>query len=353
MLGDILYFIFGLALIIGGANILTDGASAVARRFKVSDLVIGLTIVAIGSSTPDLVVAITSTLEHKSQLAVGDVVGANLFDILIVVGIVALMRPLRPSRTMLNQDFPMLLISSAALFFCADDTIIDGSPANLMDRTDGLMLLCLFSIFMWNTFLAAKSPVNPAPPISPVPHVNPVPSSPPVPPVNPVKNNPTRYLQSLMSRYLWFAALCVVAGLAALVIGGNWLVDGASGIARLLGMSEALIGLTIVAFCGAAPDLATAVTATLKGKQGIAMGSVIGGCIINVFLVLGLSATIMPLDASGFDFVDFGTLLLGSVLLLLFSRILTPGRITRWQGILLILLYVAYMLHTILPALHS
>ena len=333
---DILYFIGGLALIIGGANVLTDCASAVARRLKVSELVIGLTVVALGSSTPDLVVCLTSVIEGHSQLAMGDVLGSNLIDVLLVIGVVAVIKPFAPSRMMMTVDIPMLILSSFALLFCGDDKLIDGASVNIMNRSDGLMLLALFIIYMRFTFVSAKSTMT-----------SPLSAS----ATTPTKTDTQAATASAPSKIqvvkTWAG---IIAGLVALVIGGNWVVSGASGMAKAFGMSESMIGLTVVAFCGAAPDLATAVVATLKGRIGIALGSTIGGCIINVLLCLGLASSIGNVDASHFASIDFLALAGGSVFLWLFCRVFTKGRFTRPEGILLILAYAAYMAYVVMTA---
>ena len=331
---DILYFIVGLALIIGGANVLTDCASAVARRLKVSELVIGLTVVALGSSTPDLVVCLTSVIEGHSQLAMGDVLGSNLIDVLLVIGVVAVIKPFAPSRMMMTVDIPMLILSSFALLFCGDDKLIDGASVNIMNRSDGLMLLALFIIYMRFTFVSSKSDA-----------ATPLPAS----TSSPINTSHTATVRpsKLQVVKTWAG---IIAGLVALVIGGNWVVSGASGMAKAFGMSESMIGLTVVAFCGAAPDLATAVVATLKGRIGIALGSTIGGCIINVLLCLGLASSIGNVDASHFASIDFLALAGGSVVLWLFCRVFTKGRFTRPEGILLILAYAAYMAYVVMTA---
>lgn len=211
MAHDIIFLILGTVLIIAGGNYLTDGASAVARHFKVSNLIIGLTVVAFGSSTPDFVVCLTSTLSGKSQLALGDIVGANIFDILFVVGVVALINPIHMSKDMLWKDLPMLVLASLALFFCGDDKLFDGT-ADFISRTDGLMLIAFFIIFMAYTFEMAREPQPPVP-------QNAGDSSSVAKPEN----------QSKPGMKMWLAVVCILGGLAALIVGGNWIVDGASG----------------------------------------------------------------------------------------------------------------------------
>lgn len=330
MAHDIIFLILGIILIIAGGNYLTDGASAVARHFKVSNLVIGLTVVAFGSSTPDFVVCLTSTLSGKSQLALGDVVGANIFDILLVVGIVALVNPIHISKDMLWKDLPMLALASMALFFCGDDRLFDGT-ADYISRSDGLMLLAFFAIFMAYTFEMAREPQ-------------------PLVPANATGNTSNKDTGGGKGMKMWLAAVCIAGGLAALVVGGNWIVDGASGIALKAGLSEGMVGLTIVAIGSSVPDLATSVVAAVKKQPGIALGNVVGACIFNVFFIIGLCATIRPLDTGTISLVDFSTLVGGALLLWLFGQIIGKRVITRGEGVVLALGYVAYITYLIVNA---
>ena len=332
---DIIFFLLGLALIIAGGNYVTDGASAVARRFNVSNLVIGLTVVAFGSSMPDLVVCLMSTLSNRSQLALGDVVGANIFDILFAVGVVAMVRPIRLSGTMLKQDLPMLALASIMLFVCGDDMLFDHYPENHIDRTDGLMLLGFFVIFMCYTINASKARAELKVP----------------PEVASTEAEVTDEVSGPKMK-MWLAALAIIGGLTALFIGGNWLVDGASGLARHWGMSEGMVGLTIVAIGGAAPDLATSLIAAIKKQPGIALGNVVGACIFNVFFIMGLCATVRPLNAGTITVVDFATLAGGSLLLWLFGGKIGYRVIGRAEGAILALGYVAYMTYIIITAVH-
>ena len=334
MAHDIIFLILGIILIIAGGNYLTDGATAIARHFNVSNLVIGLTVVAFGSSTPDFVVCLTSTLSGKSQLALGDVVGANIFDILLVVGVVALINPIHISKDMLWKDLPLLALASMSLFFCGDDLLFDGT-ADYISRTDGLMLLAFFVIFMAYTFEMAKEPQ----PLVPADATG-------------KTTGGAQRADNKPKMNMWLAALCIAGGLAALIVGGNWIVDGASGIALKAGLSEGLVGLTIVAIGSSVPDLATSVIAAVKKQPGIALGNVVGACIFNVFFILGFCATIKPLDTGTITVVDFSTLVGGSLLLWLFGQIIGKRVIKRGEGIILTLCYIGYMAYLVISAVH-
>lgn len=334
MVHDIIFLVLGIAFIIAGGNFMTDGATAVARHFKVSNLVIGLTVVAFGSSLPDLVVCLTSTLSDKSQLALGDIVGANIFDILLVVGIVALINPIHISKDMLWKDLPMLALASLALFFCGDDKLFDGT-ADFISRTDGLMLLAFFVIFMAYTFEMSKEPK-------------------PLVPANATDEGPVKNANAVEKpkMNMWIAALSIAVGVTTLIIGGNWIVDGASGIALKMGLSEGLVGLTVVAIGSSLPDLATSVAAAVKKQPGIALGNVVGACIFNVFFIIGVCGTIRPLDTGTISLVDFSTLVVGSLMLWLFGQIIGKRVITRGEGAVLVLGYVGYITYLVLNALH-
>ena len=325
MFHDILFLILGLVLVLGGANYLTDGASAVARRFGMSDLVIGMTVVALGSCTPDLVVSLTSTLQDKGAIAIGNIVGANIFDILLVVGLCAIIKPITIGKATLQKEFPMVILSSIVLAIMACDVLIDHSSTNFIDRSDGLILLCFFTIYCYVTYKIAKSPDT-------------------------SKTTAGNSKVSTKGIKIWLAAIMICGGLAGLVIGGNWFVSSASAIAHRAGMSQSLVALTIVAIGSSLPDLSTSVIAAIKGHSGIAIGNIVGSCVINVFFVIGVCSTIKPLDLGTINSIDFGVLILGSILIFIFGGIWQKRIINRYEGIALILGYVAYFSYLILSS---
>lgn len=339
MFHDILFFLLGLALIVFGGNYLTDGATVIARRMHVSGLVIGLTVVAFGSSAPDLVVCLMSTLQGHSQLALGDVVGANIFDLLLVVGVVAVVRPITITSDMQWKGLPMVVLASLALFFCGDDRLFDGATSDIIDRTDGLMFLLFFVIFMVYTFDMSRRtqglPANPAGQTGQTTQTH-------------ETNAP-----AVTNRQLLVAWASVAASLAALFFGGDWLVDGASGIARRAGLSEGLIGLTIVGFGGSVPDLVTSVAAAAKRQPGLALGNVVGACVFNIFFILGLCATVRPLDTGTISLFDFSTLVIGALAVWIFGAMTGPKVISRREGIFLIVLYAVYAAKLILDVVHN
>ncbi len=333
----ILQFVAGLALILKGADWLTDGASAMARRFNVSSLVIGLTIVAFGTSAPELVVSVVSAINGQTEMAIGNVVGSNIFNTLAIAGITALICPIACSKNNIRYDVPLCLIASIVLFAMSNGLlnrpVITGSqtvPENMISRGDGIVLLCFLLIFLAYTFAIARNGKKAA-------QSN-----------DAAETKPTEE-QTIMP--MGKAILLFVVGLAGLVFGGNWLVDGASGIATLLGVSQSVIALTIVAAGTSFPELVTSVVAARKGDTDMAMGNIVGSNIFNIFFILGTAATISPLTIGHIGVIDFGTLLGGAALLWLFCRF---GKryhyITRLEGLMLTLCAIAYYTYAVVTA---
>ncbi len=327
---DILFLLMGLVLIVAGGNYVTDGAVAMATRFKVTPAVIGLTVVAFGSSTPDLVVSVLSTVQHKSELAIGDVVGAGIFDMLLVVGITALIMPIKISKSALWCDLPVMVVAALIIFFCAEDRLMDGHATNnILDRGDGLVMLLVFALFMLYTFNNARKQAT-------------------------MPDRATRQVQKQQAATkppmkMWLAITCIVLGLGALVIGGDWIVDGASGIALKAGMSEAMVGLTIVAIGSSVPDIASSVAAALKGQAGLAMGNVVGACIMDMLFVLGTCAVIHPLNAGHVSLLNFATMAGAAIVVWLLAMIgKGPKEISRPEGAVLVILYIAYIVALIM-----
>ncbi len=309
---DILFLVGGLALILLGANGLTDGAAAVAKRFNISDLVIGLTIVAFGTSAPELVISTMAALGGSAEMAIGNVVGSNIFNVLMIIGVTALVMPIQVGQGTLSKEIPLVVLASFALAFMANDVWLDGGNANIISRIDGLVLLAFFMIFLRYTFAIAHNGGDEA------------------------------EGEKIKEMPIWKSALFILGGLAGLIYGGQLFVDGASGIASSLGVSESIIGLTIVAGGTSLPELATSVTAALKKNSGIAIGNVIGSSLFNVFFVLGCSATISPLPMGGINNVDMAVLIGSAILFWLVGWFFKKRTITRVEGALMVICYVAY-----------
>lgn len=318
---NILLLIGGLILILLGANGLTDGAASVAKRFRIPPIVIGLTIVAFGTSAPELTVSVSSALKGSADIAIGNVVGSNIFNTLMIVGCTALFAPIVITRNTLRKEIPLCILSSIVLLICANDVFLDKAPENILNRVDGLLLLCFFVIFMGYTFAIASKPITMEQQAE-----------------HPVIEEETE----IKSLPWWQSILYIIGGLAALIYGGQLFVDGATGIARNLGVSESIIGLTLVAGGTSLPELATSIVAALKKNPEIAIGNVIGSNLFNIFFVLGCSASITPLHLSGITNFDLFTLVGSGILLWLFGLFFAKRTITRIEGAIMILCYVAY-----------
>lgn len=307
-----LLLIGGLALILVGANALTDGAAAVAKRFQISDLVIGLTIVAFGTSAPELVISVMAALGGSADMAIGNVVGSNVFNVLMIIGITALVMPIKVGQGTLSKEIPLVILASFALAFLGNDVLLDGDTANIISRIDGLILLCFFLIFMRYTFAIARN------------------------------GSDEGEGEKIKEMPIWKSVLFIAGGLAGLIYGGQLFVDGASGIASALGVSGSTIGLTIVAGGTSLPELATSVTAALKKNSGIAIGNAIGSNLFNIFFVLGCSATISPLPMGGINNIDMLVLIGSAILFWLVGWFFKKRTITRVEGALLVVCYIAY-----------
>lgn len=316
MVLNIVYLVAGLALILYGANTLTDGASSIAKRFGISDLVIGLTVVAFGTSMPELVISMVSAIKGSTEMAIGNVVGSNIFNILVIIGVTAMVRPIKIERNIMTNEIPLVILSSVVLLIMANSPLLDGAPEASVTRVDGLLLLLFFAIFMRYTFATAKRSIDNDPMAAQVTEKKPM--------------------------KMWKASAFVVLGLACLVFGGDRFVAGASYIASAMGVSDAVIGLTIVAAGTSLPELATSVAAALKGKPGIALGNVIGSNIFNIFFVLGTTASIHQLPLGKISNFDMVTLVGASLLFWFFGWFFKVRTITRGEGAALMLIYVAY-----------
>jgi cation:H+ antiporter len=321
MLISLLYLIGGLVLILVGATGLTDGSATMARRLGVTDMVIGLTVVAFGTSAPELAISIMSAYQHNAELAIGNVVGSNVFNVCAIIGITALVKPIKLSHSVMVNEIPLVVLSALALLVLGNAPLLDGASERVLTRTGGIILLLFFLVFMRYTFAAAKTANA----------------------TDPAAQSGASY----KDMPIWKAVLYIILGLAALVIGGDVFVDGASGIARSLGVSDAVIGLTIVAAGTSLPELATAIVAATKGHTDIAVGNVIGSNIFNIFLVAGCTATITPLTFGAIGNVDLLTLTGACLLFWLFGGVYGKRTIQRLEGAILLISYITYMIYLV------
>ena len=319
MLLNALWIVVGVVLVLWGADRLTEGAVSVAERLRVPQIVIGLTIVALGTSMPELCVSVVSALKGTPDLAVGNVVGSNIFNALLIVGVAALVAPMTILRSTVFKDVPCALVASVVLLMmCQNDWVIT--------RLDGAILFVFFLVFMRLTIKGATS-------------------------AQPVQGEPTQgqtaqeaaadEASAKQPMKGWLAGLWMVVGLAALIGGSNLFVGGATEVARALNVSDAVIGLTIVAGGTSLPELATSVVAAKKGNSGIALGNVLGSNVLNILFILGLTGMISPMHIEGITNVDLYMMLVSTIMIWFFS--FTKYTIERWEGAVLVLTFGGYM----------
>ena len=320
MLINIVYIIVGVALVLWGADRLTEGASSLARGLHVPEIVIGLTIVAAGTSAPELFVSMVSAFKGTSDLAVGNVLGSNIFNTMLIVGCSAVVAPMAVAPSTVKKDIPFAVVASFLLFMlCFDDMDSPHLWGNYISRSDGIILLIGFLIFMIYTFQSAKKQGL-------------------MPTEEELEENselPKDYSK------LWRNLSFIVLGLACLIIGSNLFVDAASYVAYRYGVRQSVVGLTIVAGGTSLPELATSVVAAYKGRSAIAIGNVLGSNVFNILLVLGMTAVVHPMRIMGITIVDLMMMLVSVGILWLFAY--TKYSVSRREGVLLILGFLAYM----------
>lgn len=317
MILTILLFVAGLAVILYGANLLTDGASALARRFNISELVIGLTIVALGTSLPELVISLGAALQGSPGISLGNVIGSNIFNGMLILGVTALIFPVTFNNKMLTREIPFNLLAAIVLTLIAGSMIYAGSgEGEYITRNGGMILLCFLAIFIRYTFSIAKDDSTDE------------------------ESGPQMSTAKI--------ALSIIGGLAGLILGGKLFVNSATEIATAAGLSEAIIGITIVSAGSSLPELAVSVSAARKKNVGIALGNVLGSNILNIFLILGCTATICPIELSQFNFVDFYTLIGSAILIYIVGKFGGKATITRAEGAVLVCCYIAYTIYLIM-----
>ncbi|MBP5277773.1 MAG: calcium/sodium antiporter [Prevotella sp.] len=299
---SIVFVIIGAVLVLWGADRLTDGATALAVKLNIPQIVIGLTVVAFGTSMPEFFVSMTSAVKGTSDMALGNIVGSNIFNTLMIVGVSAAVAPMIISRNTVRKDMLFAMVAALMLMvMCLD---------NELSRIDAVLLFIVFIIFMVYTLRMAKE-----------------------------KNEEEETQLKTMNG--WLAAGLMLLGLACLIIGSNLFVDGASKIAKSLGVSDAVIGLTIVACGTSLPELATSVVAAKKGRAAIAIGNVIGSNVLNILMIVGITGMIIPMDLHGITWIDMTVMTVGMMILWGFSY--TKFKIERWEGFVLTFFFVAYM----------
>ena len=319
MIKDVFILLIGFIALIKGADIFVKGSSDAAKNLKVPSVIIGLTIVALGTSAPELAVSVSAALQGSNEISVSNVVGSNIFNLLIVLGVCAVVKPLTVENVFVKRDIPISIGAAAiVLLLCLDyrafrftgSYLADGSAiAGNISRFIGLFILLLFLLYIYLLIFEAKK--NPEVP------------------------------DNLDFLPLWKCMLLIIIGIAMIIIGGQAVVYSAKEIARMAGMTETLIGLTIVAVGTSLPELVTSIVATKKGETGLAIGNVIGSNIFNMLFILGVSGAVHPISVNIASVVDLAVLIFTSFLTLMYSR--TSHRINRIEGCSLVLIYLVYI----------
>jgi cation:H+ antiporter len=311
---DYLLFLPGFYLLIKGADILVDGASSLAKRLKVSDLVIGLTIVALGTSAPELAVNISASYKGQTGIAISNVLGSNIANILLILGVSSIIRNVTVKENTVWKEIPFSLLAAIIVFLQANDVFFGAGTKNQISRNDGLEMLAFFIIFLYYIFSIAKE--------------------------ENIFEDEIPKLQLSLGKSIIY----IIIGLILLPLGSDWVVNGAVRVAKFFGISEAYIGLTIVAIGTSLPEMATSIVALYKKNSDISIGNVVGSNIFNVFLILGISSVIRPLEFSTKNNVDVVMTVLASLILFFSLFVGKKHEVERSQGILFLLIYIIYLI---------
>ncbi len=316
---DYLLLVIGLGMLLFSANMLVDSSVAIAQRAKISNFIIGLTIVGIGTSAPELFVSISSALEGHGDIAMGNVLGSNIANIFLILGVTAAIMPFAIERDQQRRDIPFSVAAAVMLLLLANDSFIPGISSNTVSRLDGILLLVLF--FSYMVYVIVSKGKNPQEAIAEADEQS--------------KSRFTGKHPVL----LWIIA---IGSLACLIFGGNLFLDSAKNLARSWGMSEAVISITIVAVGTSLPELITAIVAATKNNPQLALGNILGSNVFNVLMILGVSATVKPLEIVSINIVDYLVALMGAVLTYLVIFTFGKNRFDRIEGIAFLLIYVGY-----------
>ncbi|MBQ8810246.1 MAG: calcium/sodium antiporter [Bacteroidales bacterium] len=311
---QILILLGGLALILFGANWLVDGSSSIAKRFGISEFVIGLTIVGIGTSTPEMVVSFLSAFQGKADMAIGNIVGSNIFNTLMILGVTALIAPLTITKSNLKRDIPLNIFVTVLLILLGMNFTIFGLGQDQLSRIDGAILLAIFAWYLYTSFKSDTADEDG---------------------------------EGIKEYKTGISVLLIVAGLGALIAGGKLFVNSATELAKMFGVSDKFIAITVMAAGTSMPELATCAVAALKGRGQLALGNVLGSNISNILLILGGSALINPLSFGGMTYVDLGVVLAGAIFILASAYLFKKKQLDRFEGIVLLLMEAGYMWYLI------
>ena len=314
MTAQFFILIAGLLLILLGANYLVDGASSIAKRFGLSEFIIGVTIVGIGTSAPEMVVSFMSAIQGKADMAIGNIVGSNIFNTAMILGVTALIAPLTITRSNLRKDIPLNIIVTILLIALGMNFTITGLGKDQLSRIDGAILFGIFVWYLWSSFRSDSADDEDEP---------------------------------IKQHSIAISILMITGGLAGLIFGGRLFVNSATEIARMFGVSDKFIAITVMAAGTSMPELATCVVAAIKGRGQLALGNILGSNISNILLTLGGSAIISPLSFTGMTMADLGTVLGCSLFILLSAWLFKKKSLDRVEGAVLLLIEAGYMWYLI------
>ncbi len=315
---QILILLAGLLLILFGANWLVDGSSSIAKRFGISEFVIGLTIVGIGTSTPEMVVSFLSSFQGKADMAIGNIVGSNIFNTMLILGVTALIAPLTITKSNLKRDIPLNIAVTVLLIVLGMNFTLFGIGQDQLSRIDGLILLAVFAWYLWISFKSDSS-----------------------------EQGSESNSESTKEYSIPISSLLIVIGLGGLIFGGRLFVDSAEELARMFGVSDKFIAITVMAAGTSMPELATCVVTALKGRGQLALGNILGSNISNILLILGGAALINPLSFNGMTYVDLGAVLLCAIFIYASAHAFKKNKLDRFEGAILIFMEIGYMWYLI------
>lgn len=315
---SIIFLIIGLVLLVKGADFFVEGSSSIAKRFNIPSMVIGLTLVAFGTSSPELAVSVSGSLNQANGIVFGNVVGSNIVNVLFILGISAFISPISIKSKTIFKEMPFAILTTVALMLMVMDGLINSDPISVVSRSEGWILLLFFAIYLYSMVeisIMGKEESEEEIVVLPMPK----------------------------------SVLFTIGGLVAIIFGADLVVNAASEIAALLGLSETLIGLTVVAIGTSLPELITSVVAAKKGENDIAVGNIVGSNIFNILFVMGVSGVIYPIDIAMENYADLWILL--AAMLVVVPMMFTSKKISRWEGVVMMLGYVAYSVFIIMRAI--
>ena len=315
MVANIALLLIGMFLLIKSADYLVDGAGSLAKKWGMSGLLIGLTVISFGTSLPEVLVNVLASFRGSYDIGMGNIVGSNISNISLVLGITVLVAGvLKVDKSIINKLIPFSILSVIVLFVLANGTLINGSGEPGLFRSGGVILLCFFSIFIYFTFTEKSKEEE----------------------------------ESVRERNLFASWLMTIGGLLGLYFGAKLTVDNAEIIARIMGVSEALIGITVIGLGTSLPELAACLAAALKKQAGMAIGNIVGSNIFNILWVLGISSLIKPIEYSSMLDIDIGLVIISSIILIPLIIFGKKNYLTREGGIILISLYIAYIIYVVI-----